>query len=452
MRWTVRSILRRKSIECRKLCREAMRIKADCNNVMRKSSASATGFAQKTETDAAPAKRARYIIGSMNKRPIRTKAPYRVDIITIVLVAALVLFGLVSLLNVLSDPFDGTETSFEAFFDRLNFQFFSRQVANILISLAALIPLAIFDYDKYKPFTKVAYIVCIVLLALLVIAGESTRGALGWYNLGTRAFQPSEITKVVLIVVLGKAASEIYDRRGPISALRDFLRLFLIFFVPFLLVILQNDFGTAMVMLIIFGGILFCVRIRWRYVIGGLFAMGVGGIVSWMVVLTDVQKERIRVFLDPTRDLEGAGLNVLHAKQIIGSGGFWGKGYFTKGTLIQQGYVPIRHSDFIFSGIGEGLGFFGAMMLIIVFFLLLFHWLHTALVARDTFGRCLAVGCTVMLAAHIFENVAMNLGAMPVTGIPLPFISYGGSNILASFACVGIAMSVYARAAGGRQL
>ncbi len=452
MRWTVRSILRRKSVECRKLCREAMRIKADCNNVMRKSSASATGFAQKTEPDAAPAKRARYIIGSMNKRPIRTKAPYRVDIITIVLVAALVLFGLVSLLNVLSDPFDGTETSFEAFFDRLNFQFFSRQVANILISLAALIPLAIFDYDKYKPFTKVAYIVCIVLLALLVIAGESTRGALGWYNLGTRAFQPSEITKVVLIVVLGKAASEIYDRRGPISALRDFLRLFLIFFVPFLLVILQNDFGTAMVMLIIFGGILFCVRIRWRYVIGGLFAMGVGGIVSWMVVLTDVQKERIRVFLDPTRDLEGAGLNVLHAKQVIGSGGFWGKGYFTKGTLIQQGYVPIRHSDFIFSGIGEGLGFFGAMMLIIVFFLLLFHWLHTALVARDTFGRCLAVGCTVMLAAHIFENVAMNLGAMPVTGIPLPFISYGGSNILASFACVGIAMSVYARAAGGRQL
>ncbi len=452
MRWTVRSILRRKSIECRKLCREAMRIKADCNNVMRKSSASATGFAQKTEPDAAPAKRARYIIGSMNKRPIRTKAPYRVDIITIVLVAALVLFGLVSLLNVLSDPFDGTETTFAAFWDRLNFQFFSRQVANILISLAALIPLAIFDYDKYKPFTKVAYIVCIVLLALLVIAGESTRGALGWYNLGTRAFQPSEITKVVLIVVLGKAASEIYDRRGPISALRDFLRLFLIFFVPFLLVILQNDFGTAMVMLIIFGGILFCVRIRWRYVIGGLFAIGVGGIVSWMVVLTDVQKERIRVFLDPTRDLEGAGLNVLHAKQVIGSGGFWGKGYFTKGTLIQQGYVPIRHSDFIFSGIGEGLGFFGAMMLIIVFFLLLFHWLHTALVARDTFGRCLAVGCTVMLAAHIFENVAMNLGAMPVTGIPLPFISYGGSNILASFACVGISMSVYARAAGGRQL
>jgi rod shape determining protein RodA len=388
----------------------------------------------------------------MKNRAVGTKAPYRVDVFTIVMVAALVLFGLVTLLNVLSDPFDGTETTLTAFFERLNFEFFTRQIANILISLVLLVPLAIFDYDKYKPFTKVAYIICLILLFLLVIAGENTRGALGWYKIGTRAFQPSEITKVVLIIVLSKAASEIFDRRGPIRRFADFFRLFIYFFIPFLLVILQNDFGTAMVILIIFGGILFCVRVRWLYVFGGLFAMGAGGILSWMFLLTEVQKERIRVFLDPSRNPEGSGMNVLHAKQLIGSGGFWGKGYFTKGTLTQTGYVPIRHSDFIFSGIGEGVGFFGAMLLIIAFFLLLFHWLHTALTARDTFGRCLVVGCTVMLAAHIFENVAMNLGAMPVTGIPLPFISYGGSNILASFACVGIAMSVYAHAAGRRQL
>ena len=388
----------------------------------------------------------------MKNRAVGNRAPYRVDIFTIVMVTALVLFGLVTLLNALSDPFDGTETTFSAFYDRLNFEFFTRQVGNILISLVLLVPLAILDYEKYKPFTKIAYIIALILLFLLVVAGKSTRGALGWYEIGTRAFQPSEITKVVLIVVLSKAASDIYDRRGPIGKIGDFLRLFLLFFIPFALVILQNDFGTAMVMLIIFGGILFSVRIRWRYVIGGFFAMGVGGILSWMLILTETQKERIRVFLDPSRNPEGSGMNVLHAKQIIGSGGFWGKGYFTKGTLTQTGYVPIRHSDFIFSGIGEGLGFFGAMLLIVAFFLLLFHWLHTALTARDTFGRCLVVGCTVMLAAHIFENVAMNLGAMPVTGIPLPFISYGGSNILASFACVGIEMSVFARAAGRKQL
>ena len=388
----------------------------------------------------------------MKKRSVGTKAPYRVDVFTIVMVSALVLFGLVTLLNALSDPFDGTEKTLADFYGRLHFEFFSRQIGNILISLAVLIPLAIFDYEKYKPFTKAAYIICLILLFLLVVAGKNTRGALGWYEVGTRAFQPSEITKVVLIVVLSKEASEMYDRRGPISKFSDFLRLFLLFLVPFVLVILQNDFGTAMVMLIIFGGVLFCVRVRWPYVVGGLFAMGVGGVLSWMFILTEVQKERIRVFLDPSRNPEGSGLNVLHAKQIIGSGGFWGKGYFTKGTLTQTGYVPIRHSDFIFSGIGEGLGFFGAMLLIIAFFLLLFHWLHTALNARDTFGRCLVVGCAVMIVTHVFENIAMNLGAMPVTGIPLPFISYGGSNILASFACVGIAMSVYARATGRRTL
>ena len=388
----------------------------------------------------------------MKNRAVGNRAPYRVDIFTIVMVTALVLFGLVTLLNALSDPFDGTETTFSAFYERLNFEFFTRQIGNILISLVLLVPLAILDYEKYKPFTKIAYIVSLILLFLLVVAGKSTRGALGWYEIGTRAFQPSEISKVVLIVVLSKTASEIYDRRGPIGKFVDFLKLFLLFFVPFALVILQNDFGTAMVFLIIFAGILFCVRLRWRYVIGGLFAIGVGGILSWFLILTETQKERIRVFLDPSRNPEGSGMNVLHAKQIIGSGGFWGKGYFTKGTLTQTGYVPIRHSDFIFSGIGEGLGFFGAMLLIIAFFLLLFYWLHTALIARDTFGRCLVVGCTVMLAAHIFENVAMNLGAMPVTGIPLPFISYGGSNILASFACVGIVMSVYARTAGRKKL
>ena len=388
----------------------------------------------------------------MKDKVVGTKAPYRVDVITIVLVAALVLFGLVTLLNVLSDPFDGTEKSFSDFYERLNFEYFSRQIGNILISLAVLIPLAVIDYEKYKPFTKTAYVVCLILLFLLVIAGENTRGALGWYKLGTRAFQPSEITKVVLILSLSKAASEAYDRRGPISRLSDFGKLFLYFAVPFVLVLLQNDFGTAMVMLIIFGGILFCVRVRWRYVFAGLFAMGAGGVLSWLFLLTYKQKERIRVFLDPTRDLEGEGLNVLHAKQVIGSGGFWGKGYFTKGTLIQTGYVPEWRTDFIFAGIGEGLGYFGAMLLILVFFALLIHWLHTGLTARDTYGRCLVVGCAVMIVSHVFENIAMNLGAMPVTGIPLPFISYGGSNILASFACVGIAMSVYAHVAGRRKL
>ena len=387
----------------------------------------------------------------MTRKTTRTKAPYQVDVLTIVLVSALVLFGLVTLLNVFCDPLDGSEQELSDYLEKMHFAFPSRQVGNIAISLLVAVPLAIFDYELYKPFAKTAYLVCLVLLALLVVAGDNTRGAFGWYKIGTRAFQPSEITKVVLIILLSKTAAERYDRRGALSRPADVLVCALYVLVPFVLVLLQRDFGTAMVLLVISVGILFCVRLHWVYLaVGAVGAVG-AAVVGWRFLFSEVQKNRIRVFLDPTLDPKGDGMNVLHAKQVIGSGGLWGKGYFVKGTLIQTGYVPVWHSDFIFAGIGEGLGFVGSVALVLVFFWLFFHWLRTALRARDTFGRCMVVGCTVMLASHVFENIGMCLGAMPVTGIPLPFISYGGSNMLASLACVGIVLSVYARATGRRR-
>ncbi|MBR0081430.1 MAG: FtsW/RodA/SpoVE family cell cycle protein [Clostridia bacterium] len=388
----------------------------------------------------------------MTRETTRIKAPYRVDVLTIILVSTLVLFGLVTLVNVFCDPFDGSEVSFQDYLDKMHLAFPSRQVGNIAISLLLAVPLAIFDYELYKPFSKTAYLVCLVLLLLLVLIGENTRGAFGWYTIGTRAFQPSELTKVVLIIILSKTAAERYERHGALSRPLDVLICMLYVLVPFVLVLLQRDFGTAMVLLVIAIAILFAVRLHWAYLAIGAGGMAAAAVIGWQFFFTEVQKNRIRVFLDPTRDLKGDGLNVLHAKQVIGSGGLFGKGYFVKGTLIQTGYVPVWHSDFIFAGIGEGLGFIGCTVLILAFFVLFFHWLRTALRARDIYGRCLVVGCTAMLASHVFENIGMCMGAMPVTGIPLPFISYGGSNILASLACVGIVMSVYARAGGRRRL
>lgn len=388
----------------------------------------------------------------MARKTTRTKSPYQVDVLTIVLVTALVLFGLVTLVNVFCDPFDGTEKELSDYLAKAHFAFPSRQVGNIAISLLIAVPLAVFDYDLYKPFAKTAYFVCLILLLLLVIAGENTRGAFGWYTIGTRAFQPSEVTKVALIVLLSKTAAERYDRSGSLYRFGDVAVCMLYVLIPFILVILQRDFGTAMVILVVSIGILFSVRLHWGYLVAGAGTMAAAAVVGWQFFFSEVQKNRIRVFLDPTLDLKGEGLNVLHSKQVIGSGGIWGKGYFVKGTLIQTGYVPVWHSDFIFSGIGEGIGFAGSVILIAVFFWLFFHWFRTALRARDTFGRCMVVGCTVMLASHVFENIGMCMGAMPVTGIPLPFISYGGSNMLASLACVGIVMSVYARATGRRKL
>ena len=383
----------------------------------------------------------------------RLEKKARPDVLTLVLVAALLLFGLVILLNALSDPFDGTESDFASFWARLNFEYFDRQVANILISLLICLPLALFDYHKYKPLIKTVYFISCILLIVLVIAGDNTRGVLGWYKLGTsRAFQPSEICKITMIVMLSKSCAESVERHGDLNRFTDVLWAFLYFAVPFVLVLLQGDFGTAMVYAVIFVVIVFSARIGWRYILGGAVVVGGSLPFVYKFALNSDQKLRIRVFLDPTLDPEGAGYNVLHAKEIIGSGGLWGKGLFTKGTLAQTGYVPEWHTDFIFSTIGESLGFAGCAALIAAYCTLLIRWVLIAINARDLFGRCLVMGCMAMMAAHVFENIGMNLGLMPVTGIPLPFISYGGSNMLASLAAVAIVLSVHYRTQEGTRL
>ena len=375
------------------------------------------------------------------------------DVFTIVMVTALVLFGLVALLNVLSDPFDGSETTFEAFMEKLNFEYFNRQLANIAISLLVAVPMAILDYHKYKPFVKVVYVINVVLLLLLIIAGESSRGMLGWYKIGTtRAFQPSEICKVTLIVALSKFCSEVVEKRGSFKRFVDVALAFLIFAVPCALVIKQPDIGTAMVMLCIFIGIVFAAKVAWTYIIAAAVVSGISLPLIYRFALPSEAKTRIQVFLNPTLDPEGSGMNALRSKEIIGSGGLFGKGMFTSGTLSQTGYVPERHTDFIFSSIGECLGFIGGILLILAFFALLVRWMLIAINAQDCFGRCLVTGCVCMIGVHVFENIGMNVGVMPITGIPLPFISYGGSNMLASLVAVGIVLSVHYRSKFGTRL
>lgn len=379
----------------------------------------------------------------MKKRPLEKRKG--IDYMLLCGVGALLIFGLITLLQVLSDPFDGTETTMQAVWDRLNFSFFNRQVGNILISLVIAVPVALMDYEKYKPFLKLVYIVNVLLLAILLIAGKTTRGIVGWYTIGEggsiRGFQPSEICKVTLILILSKVGARAYDSHWKLRFL-DVVELFVLFAIPFVLVILQPDFGTAMVMLVVFVCVVFALRIHWTYIVGGAAAACISLPLIYKFLLNSDQKARIRVFLDPTLDPTGDGYNVLHAKQVIGSGGLWGKGYFTSGTLTQSGYVPERHTDFIFSGIVEGLGFMGGLFLVLLYALVLWRFFVAAKGSRDTFGRCLCIGCAGMLGCHVFENIGMNLGLMPVTGIPLPFISYGGSNMLASMLTVAIVFSV----------
>jgi rod shape determining protein RodA len=197
---------------------------------------------------------------------------------------------------------------------------------------------------------------------------------------------------------------------------------------------------------------LFVSGISWKYIVPTLIVAMLLAPLLYLFVLNPEQQDRIRVFLDPEADPLGAGYNVIQSKLSIGSGQLTGKGFFTAGTLAQLKYVPERHTDFIFSGIVEGIGFIGGTIIILLYFILIFRWLYNAYISGDTFGMCIIVGCAAMILAHVFENIGMTIGLMPVTGIPLPFISYGGSNLLTSMIAVGLVVNVYMRRPIGRSL
>ena len=200
----------------------------------------------------------------------------------------------------------------------------------------------------------------------------------------------------------------------------------------------QPDFGTAFVLLCIMVMIFFIAKISWGYIAAAAAAVAYKPLCVFFV-FNDDQKGRINAFLNPELDVQGSGYNVMQSKIAIGSGQLYGKGYFSSGTLCAAlRSVPERHTDFVFAGIVEGVGFVGGVLLIVAFFLLIFRWIWIAMHAKDYFGMCLVAGCAGMLLAHVFENIGMTIGLMPVTGIPLPFISYGGSNLLTNMIAVGI--------------
>lgn len=377
-------------------------------------------------------------------RNARQKAK-NIEWITIVLMLGLVAFGLFTIGNVMAEPFTGEEAGTADILAKLNLEYVQRQVLNFLVGLAALFVMLAIDYTLFRVAIKYIYWGNVALLAILLVIGESTRGVLGWFTIGTRAFQPSEMCKVTLIIMLSKLASDVVERDGALRNLKDIGLLALYFAIPFVLVVEQPDMGTAVVFLAIFICILFISKISWKYILSAL-AVGAAMLpLSYFYLLSVDQKKRIDVFLDPSLDPQGAGLHVLRSKEAIGSGQLLGKGYFTEGTLAQLKYVPERHTDFVFSGIVEGFGFVGGTILIVVYFLLIFRWLWIALHAKDHFGTCLVIGATGMLLAHVFENVGMTIGLMPVTGIPLPFVSYGGSNLLANMMTVGVVLNVWMR-------
>ncbi|HEV3233401.1 MAG TPA: rod shape-determining protein RodA [Candidatus Dormibacteraeota bacterium] len=314
---------------------------------------------------------------------------------------------------------------------------FIHQVVYIAVGLGVLVYFSLTDYRVLGRLYGLTYVAMILLLLVVRVAGHQALGAQRWIYLGYFELQASEISKLLVIIVLARF---FYVRRDRIKSPVTFLLALALVLLPVFLILVQPDLGTAIVFIAVFYGMAIMAQIPKRYVIGSLL---VAGALLPLIAsrLQGYQRNRLVTFLNPGSDPQGAGYNILQAKIAVGSGGLFGKGFLT-GTQGQLGFVPSRVTDFVFAIFSEEWGFVGALILLTLFFILLTRLLRASHLARDSFGALLCFGVATMIAFQVVVNVGMNLGVMPVVGIPLPFISYGGSSMLTNLAAIGIVQSV----------
>lgn len=311
------------------------------------------------------------------------------------------------------------------------------QIIAFILGIIGILVILLIDYKTFGDNYMIIFGINIFLLVLVLIIGFSTKGTKGWIDLGPVNMQPSEIVKLGYILTFAKHLEKKKDNLNKlISLIPVILHLALIVG----LIMLQPDFGTALVFIFISIFMLFAAGINYKIVAGAFGAFLACLPVIWSM-LKQYQKDRILVFFNPELDPMGKGYQVIQSETAIGSGQFLGKGLF-KGTQNNLGFIPERHTDFIFSVIGEELGLVGALVLLILFMWLLLRCIHIAKVSKDDYGMLICVGITSMFLFHIFENIGMTIGLMPVTGIPLPFISYGGSSLLMNMVALGLVLNV----------
>ena len=324
---------------------------------------------------------------------------------------------------------------------------FPRQLVYIGVGLAAMFLVTLLDYSLLSSLARPIYLAVSALLAAVLVVGQINEGAQSWIAIGQRTFQPADLAKLALILALAAYWQQFDTRRGSWPVQLGGLA---ITAVPLLLVLVQPDLGTAMVIAMIWLVMAWGAGIR----LGQLLALALLTLpvayLAWRsdALLDDYQKRRLLTFFylltDPTKVDFNDGYNVIQALGAIGQGGWFGAG-LTRGIFSQGNYVPVQHTDFIFAVIGEEMGFVGGVVLITFQALLLWQILSVASAARDTFGRLLALGVFGLLFAHMLINVGMNLSLLPVTGLPLPFISSGGTFMITVLTAIGLLQSVALR-------
>ena len=360
------------------------------------------------------------------------------DLPLIVCAYALAFFGVMAVTVTNYDPALGSNrTIIEIIMDSPNGRL---QLMFVGISLIAVIGMMSINYQFIGRLWPLIYIANVILLTF-VLGTTSINGMSGWFSILDRTVQPSELAKVAIIISLSK---ELSRHEQPIPTFKYFVRICIHVMVPLALIILQPDIGTMLVFVVIFMALLLVsgwpMKYWWTLVavgvavcIGAGYALSVSGNWRW---------QRLVAFIDPEHDSTGSGFQIINSKISVGSGGTNGVGMFSEGTLTHLNFVPENHTDFIFSSIGETMGFAGAMILLALYAFLIYRMLILSYHTSDRFGRLVIIGVASMMIFHVFENIGMNIGVMPITGIPLPFVSYGGSNLIANMAGIGLVLNV----------
>ncbi len=322
-------------------------------------------------------------------------------------------------------------------------QFVKKQFTAMVLGFAMLVLVAAFDYRFYKVYAGFLYGVTVVALVLVQTPlGASPSGAQRWFTFGGFQLTPSEFAKIALAVMLGAVLSEL---RATEPSLSDVLRVTMMAIVPIGLVFIQPDIGTTIVLVAILVGILVVAGSRPTHLgVLALTALVLLFGAFQLKVIKGYQLERISAFLDSSTDTQGSNYNRNQAEIAIGSGGLVGQGYLN-GRLTNLDFVPEQHTDFIFTVAGEEFGFVGAAFILALFAILLWRAIRIAYLSKDGFGTYVAAGIAAMFAIQMFVNVGMVIGIMPITGIPLPFVSYGGSSMLANFIAVGLLLNIHMR-------
>ncbi len=325
-----------------------------------------------------------------------------------------------------------------------NLDEFKKQCIWVAVGIALLIMTIYVDYNVIARISVYLYGISIVLLIAVLFTGK-INGATSWFNIGSFAFQPAELAKVFVIMTTSLVIVNIQKRsKKDINKPLKLAMVFGIVFLPLILIVMQPDYGTAAAYIFALILILFVAGIDKKYIITSLILIAILLPLMYFFVLPEHAKSRIDVYLNPNIDPRGAGYNIIQSKIAVGAGKLFGMGLF-KGTQTHLGFLYPKTTDFIFSMIGEELGFIICGLIIVLYVVLITKSINIAKTARDDLGSYIAIGAVGILLFHIIENIGMTIGLLPITGVPLPFVSYGGTSLITDFILIGLILNIGAR-------